>query len=350
MSQFHNNHEILTDKIYEGSLELPHRYVFVLTNICNLNCHFCFQNRDRRDDAMTADDWLNLLNQLPDYARVTFTGGEPLAFKEFEKVAGFALNKFNCNMITNGLLLKPQKIDFILSHSNFRVLSISIDDIGNKNRDVTEGQWQRLLSYISYFHEQRQKLDSQCVLDVKTVVLDSNIDDLFEIHRYCVEVLKVDTHAFQLLKGNPLQHADIMFRHEKMHAKCLAPTYEKFDKLYCQFEKIRKYNLTSKAQTFIHPKLFSFESENPIPDFRYINESKFNPSHFELCKFPWSSVHINVDGALFPCMAIEMGNVKNQKLTEIISGEKFSLFKSELKNKLVEGCNRCGWLRPACTK
>ena len=38
---------------------------------------------------------------------------------------------------------------------------------------------------------------------------------------------------------------------------------------------------------------------------------------------PWSSVHINVDGNLFPCMAVSMGNVKNTKLSEIIFSDKF---------------------------
>ena len=86
MLKFHDRHENLTEKLYNEELDLPHRYVFVLTNICNLRCEFCFQDRDRRSDAMTIDDWLKVVNQLPDYARVTLTGGEPLAFKQFEEI------------------------------------------------------------------------------------------------------------------------------------------------------------------------------------------------------------------------------------------------------------------------
>ena len=35
---------------------------------------------------MHLHDWINLTEQLPDYARVTFTGGEPLMFDKFDEI------------------------------------------------------------------------------------------------------------------------------------------------------------------------------------------------------------------------------------------------------------------------
>ena len=35
---------------------------------------------------MTAKDWISFSRQLPPYARVTFTGGEPLVFNGFDEV------------------------------------------------------------------------------------------------------------------------------------------------------------------------------------------------------------------------------------------------------------------------
>ena len=45
---------------------------------------------------------------------------------------------------------------------------------------------------------------------------DENAKSLFDIHKYCVEDLKCDTHAFQFLKGSPIQHSDIMFDLKKV--------------------------------------------------------------------------------------------------------------------------------------
>ena len=229
MLKFHDRHENLTEKLYNEELDLPHRYVFVLTNICNLRCEFCFQDRDRRSDAMTIDDWLKVVNQLPDYARVTLTGGEPLAFKQFEEIFHAVSDKHQCNMITNGLLLNEQKIDLLLSKPNFKVLSISVDDIGNIIRDVKVKQWAKMLERVKYFHRRKKELKSDCVLDIKTVVLDSNAQDLYSIHKYSVETLGANTHAFQFLKGSDLQHSDTMSDMEEMFKPTDAPVYDNIE-------------------------------------------------------------------------------------------------------------------------
>ena len=194
---------------------MSHRYVFMLTNVCNLSCNFCFQDRTKRSDAMTTSEWINLVDQLPDYARVTLTGGEPLAFKEFEEVFLHVTKRFQCNMISNGLLLDEKIVDLLLSQPNFKVLSISIDDIGNINRDVKPFLWARFVEAIEYFNKRKKELGSQCELDIKTVVLDSNAHDLQAIHKFCVETLEADTHAFQFLKGSPHQHSDTMVELKK---------------------------------------------------------------------------------------------------------------------------------------
>ena len=81
-------------------------------------------------------------------------------------------------------------------------------------------------------------------------------------------------------------------------------------------------------------------------DLIYLNNKEHNPKHFATCHAPWSSVHINVDGNLFPCMAVAMGNVKITKLAEIIFSGKFKKFKDIIRKKgTINGCNRCGWLK-----
>ena len=83
--------------------------------------------------------------QLPPYARVTFTGGEPLVFKGFDEVFHEVATKFECNMICNGLRLS-EKIDFLLYYEKFKVLSISVDSVNNTVRKLLI----RILSYGTY--------------------------------------------------------------------------------------------------------------------------------------------------------------------------------------------------------
>lgn len=345
---FHLRHEAMTEMIYHLPWMLPDRYVFILTNLCNLRCNFCFQKKDPRKDAMKTEDWLAFARQLPNYARVTLTGGEPFVFKGFNQVFEHVASRFYCNIITNGLLFSPERIDYLLRYPKLGVVSVSIDDIGNKARDVKPQDWAKAEEMIRYFVKRRNELKSGLVLEAKTVVLDSNAKDLLAIHRYCVEDLGFDHHSFQFLKGSPTQHADFMFEFEDILKKSHAPVYKEFATIKAQLEEVRQYNLRTGKVCFLHPKVGSLISTTPLNDLDFLNEGEFIKQNYQVCKFPWSSVHINVDGNLFPCMAVAMGNVKGTRLPEIIHGKDFKRFKDLIRKEgTIEGCNRCGWLRPS---
>lgn len=344
--KFHKTHEVFTEKAFNTTGLLPSRYVFVITNLCNLRCSFCFQQKAFRKDAMTIDDWIALAKQLPDYARVTLTGGEPLMFKEFKDVFTFIAEHFSCNIISNGVLLSPELIDYLLSFPKFKVLSLSIDDLGNINRGFTSEQWGHVISMMKYFLKKRIELGSKCVLDVKTIILDENAKDLFEIHKYMVEDISVDTHVFQFLKGSPIQHSDIMVEFDEILKDSHAFVYDNFDLIKEQLEFVRQYYLKGKkCATFIHPKIASLDCEQPL-EIDICNKKTFMKERYSPCKFPWSSVHVNFDGTLFPCLAVSMGNVKQMSLKEIVNGERMVRFRKLIReNGTVEACNRCGWLR-----
>jgi len=296
---------------------------------------------------MTAEDWLNLASQLPPYARVTLTGGEPLVFRDFRKVFDYIASRFDCNIISNGLLLNEETIDYLLSFPKFKVLSISIDNIKNTLRDVKKDQWEHVERMMNYFVTKRNQIHPECTLEAKTVVLDENAEDLLDIHRYCVEELACDHHSYQVLKGSPTQHADFMFTFDDILQKSHAQIYKKFDVIERQLELVRQYNIQNEKIAFLHPPSASLMSASPLQEIGYLNESEHIKENFLPCKFPWSSVHVNVDGNLFPCMSVSMGNVKDTPLPEIIHGSSFAKFKGLIKSEgTIEGCNRCGWLRP----
>ena len=138
-------------------------------------------------------------------------------FKGFKEVFNKVTERNTCNVISNGLLLNDDFIELFATSKNFTNLSISIDDIGNLNRDVKEKQWDKLVLNIAKLKDRIQFHKSNALFDVKTVVLDSNADDLFEIYKYVKEVLKADTHSFQFLKGSPVQHADFTFEYNSIH-------------------------------------------------------------------------------------------------------------------------------------
>ena len=166
-------------KAFEKDNLMPRRYVFVLTNLCNLRCSFCFQERKKRPDRMTTENWLDVISQIPENSRITLTGGEPLVYQDFDKIFHQANLVAETNIVTNGLLLNNQKIENLLNQKNFKVLGVSIDTIGNVNRDFKKNQWSELISKLNRFISLREQKGHQSALDIKTVILEENIDQLF---------------------------------------------------------------------------------------------------------------------------------------------------------------------------
>lgn len=342
-TDFHKKHEIFSEVAYNEENMLPDRYVFVLTNQCNLRCDFCFQEKTKLSTNLTTQEWLDFVDQLPEYARVTFTGGEPFMFTGFKEIFDKVAKKHTCNIISNGLLLNDEIIELLLSYDNFKVLSISLEDKFNKNRGVKPEKWKETEAQIKKFVQRKREKQSHTLLDIKTVVLDENANSLFEMYQYAIEDLQCDTHAFQFLKGSPLQHSDKMYPIESVHTESFAHKYKDFDRIKNELKKIAQDN---PKNVFVHPKFINLEKSEDFSKLNIINESKLNKESFQPCKFPWSSVHINYDGSLYPCMSISMGNIKTTSLEKIIFGEEFHAFKKLIKEQsLVQGCNRCGWLR-----
>ena len=346
-SEFYNRQvEYATLSFDKGNL-LPRRYVLILTNLCNLRCSFCFQERKKRSDRMLTDDWLNFINQIPDKSRITLTGGEPFVFKDFDKIFREANKNSETNLVSNGILL-DQKLNILLKEKNFKVLGISIDEIGNKNRGFTSNQWDNLVLSVNDFVKQRDKKKLDTVVEIKTVILEENINELFNLHKFVIEKMLCDTHSFQLLKGADIQHSDIMFDFNQIDLESNAYQYQNFEELVNQLNLIKEYNYKNNTKSFLHPNVISLNDENKLKkeNLIFLNNRSHDQKNFKTCHSPWSSVHVNVDGNLFPCMAVSMGNVKNEKLEDIIFSEKFMSFKNLIKkNKTLNGCNRCGWLK-----
>ena len=100
---------------------------------------------------MFKDDWIELIEKIPHQSRITLTGGEPLAYKGFEEIFQKANKNNYTNIITNGTLLKDEFFSLFLQHKNFKVLSVSIDTLGNTNRDFKKGQWEKLVENLQRF-------------------------------------------------------------------------------------------------------------------------------------------------------------------------------------------------------
>jgi len=109
--------------------------------ICNMKCVHChvkqFQQKFKNKRRMAPDDVKNLSQQADELglARFVITGGEPLIFKDFDKIIeAIDPSKFSINIDTNAWFLNDKKAKHLKEIGVDRV-QISVDSLDEQEHD-----------------------------------------------------------------------------------------------------------------------------------------------------------------------------------------------------------------------
>jgi len=170
-----------------GRALMPLRYFLELTYRCNLECPYCYVGNDRNKTELSTDEWFKIIDQLPFYSFPTLVGGEPLLRKDFikilERVSSKTFNK--AHVITNGILLNQEIIDAFIKYK-LLLLSVSLDGY-KQNHDNNRGKsgiFDKIISNL----EQLNKEKKRPLVDIKTIVLEHNLDDLVKLYKLCSDM------------------------------------------------------------------------------------------------------------------------------------------------------------------
>jgi uncharacterized protein len=110
--------------------------------VCNLACHYCYQNpqRDAENQRMTYDLEKMKAAAMLGGSPFTLFGGEPLLmrFDDLENLFAWGLKTFGSNTVqSNGILIEGRHIDMF--RRNKVSVGISIDGPGELN----DARWNR---------------------------------------------------------------------------------------------------------------------------------------------------------------------------------------------------------------
>lgn len=128
----------LADRIRNGEF-LP-LIAIVYDTVCNLKCkHCCIDNMNYDSPTLTIEHIRNLAVQADKLgiAQMNLAGGEPLLFKEFDKlIEAIDPNKFYIGLDTNGLLINAEMAKHLKKIGVDKV-KISIDSIDEAEHNDT---------------------------------------------------------------------------------------------------------------------------------------------------------------------------------------------------------------------
>ncbi|MCD4655872.1 radical SAM protein, partial [bacterium] len=99
-----NLHAAIPRRFFKNGYSFPPlRVGCVLTHRCNLRCAMCFvwKHGDSQlaEKELTTDEWKHVIDQIPNHAIVTFTGGEPLVRKDLRELLIYACRKHRVHLV-----------------------------------------------------------------------------------------------------------------------------------------------------------------------------------------------------------------------------------------------------------
>lgn len=329
-----------------GGRALPAvRIAFELTYRCNLECALCFQmpSKEQGDELDTAT-WLRLADQIPRYALVNVTGGEPFVKKGAMEVIERVLDRHQCTVLTNGVLLDEARIRRLVDRK-LLVLGVSIDGIGavhDRFRGKV-GTFERVHENLGLLRDYKRKTGNRRpLLDIKAVLTAETAAGIEDLYDLAVE-LEANFLTLSMPKLNDIQfHANLVAGLDDPKVRTLpaSPRYLDAAALQDRIDRLEETSRTRKTKIRTYPRLTkrngveTFFADSPLP------------SRYQPCYEPWSGIQIAPNGDVYPCLAHKLGNVRDECLADIWNGEPAREFRRRLRSeRLFPGCAGCCYLR-----
>lgn len=315
-----------------GRAKIPFRYFLELTYRCNLTCPYCYVGNERNKQELTLEEWKKVICQIPFYSIVTLVGGEPLVRKDFVEILEAVSKRVfgKTHVVSNGILINDEIIKAFIKY-NLLLLSVSLDGYGathDKNRGK-EGIFDKIVSNLENLKSQKPRQ----MVDIKTIVLDNNLDDLPKLYKMCTD-MGFDFLSISFLRNNNwkqnsrLEESFIPEYNQNYPIK-LYFDMEHFKEIYQEIECLSK---KSKVKIRFSPK---FEYlENPISGIeKFFNTPPEIPLSeiYKPCTYPYNNMMINPEGFVYPCLSQKIGNVKEKSLKELFNSPHYCCFRKNLK-------------------
>ena len=313
-----------------GRAIIPFRYFLELTYRCNLNCPYCYVGDERKKTELSTEEWKNVIDQLPFYSIATLVGGEPLVRNDFIDILAYASKRImnKVHVVSNGILINDEIIKAFIKYK-LLLLSVSLDGWGethDQNRGK-EGIFDKIVSNLESLKSQKKNQ----MIDIKTIVLENNLEDLSKLYKFCCN-MGFEFFSISFLRNNHWKQNSVLqesFIPEFNENYPIKPYFdiEHFKDVY---QKIK--SMHGKTKIRFSPK-FEY-SKNPIVAIeKFFNTPKDIPLNeiYKPCTYPYNNMMINPEGFVYPCLSQKIGNVKEKTLKELFNAPHYCCFRKNLK-------------------
>ena len=325
------------------------QYILEVTRRCNLRCEMCqyiqwlrgTPGAEQQEGELTTTEWLDVIDQIPRWGLVTFTGGEPLVRSDFLTLLEAASAKRRVHVITNATLLTEERARRFadlaprrLGGAGLNFVGVSLDgpeDVHDRIR-AQERAYGKSTDGVRMLLDFARSSAKQCpMIHVTTVIQQGNLDVLAQMPRVAAEagadVLNL-TLEIRTLELEGLGERD---PHE----------YETPD---VTFPRLDPDRLTMALRdTRVAADKAGIQLRMPdMPERAIIDyySGKMELAHFR-CGSIWTAVFVGRTGDIHACWIKKLGNVRNDRIKDVWNGPDARAFRKASRRGLHAPCAGC---------
>jgi radical SAM protein with 4Fe4S-binding SPASM domain len=339
---------------------LPPLMTIQINNLCNLRCIQCWEWGDNGvykesdhkilKDEMSTKQWETFIEEVSVWKPyLYFFGGEPLLRKDISRIIEFASSRNLLTALNSNTTLMTEELAESLVRSGLDYYIASLDGPEQINNRIRIGNdvYSRIISGIKLLVSAKEKLKSSLpIIEVCTTITLENTDYILEtaqiVDELGVDYFRIQLEMFttpELLARTKSRFMETFGITPKLWNGFLRDTSQIDSKSLANQEKlIREKNWTFKLKRY--PK-------RDIKGFDYQLYFKSAESVFgeKICHVPWKRAVVMPNGDVVGCPwfpEARMGNIREQKFTEIWNGSEMKMFRKSLaEDGLFPSCSRC---------
>lgn len=335
---------------------MPSIYFFYITDICNLDCHYCWQRAENSTPnpipELDLEEWMKIVDNLPRFSFVGLSGGEATVFPGIKELVRKIKEKSHpMSLNTNGILLEEDKL-LTFVESGMDNISISVDGFA-ENFDKArgyEGLFDRIERNVKRLNQIKKEFGTdKPTLTIKTVLLDECVDELEDFYDYVTNELLAENLNISFMKTSDHVQMDTRILQEWQQVldkgePVLYP-YQNKEKVVQTLLRLFEKSENSKCAVSLYPKMKTEKEIRHLLDNNGVNV-------YQPCHVPWAMSIVSPVGDVIPCLSLNMGNLRDNDydIKKIYYSEKYDKFLGWLDSvndagKTGSPCNMCCFLR-----
>ncbi len=324
----------------------PSKVTFKITNICNVDCHFCFNSAknisSERKAEISLDSWKTLVSTIPFYSAISFTGGEAFVYPHiFDLIKYINEKKRKSSIVSNGTTLTDEQLHKLID-SKLHYLMFSLHGMERTHNRILGGHvnyFEKTTNTIKRLQElKKEKKSNYPIIGIKAVITNENYSDIPELMEYSEKELKAAHMYFNLLTNEAFETFADISEAFKMQSQLYFYEKTKLPKILSLIDHIYDYKKFSKMNIGFTN---SFKNKEKLKN--YIT----NPSSFEAiaCNKPFHEIYIQPNGDVTFCLKYKITNLKdiNYNLRNLhkLANYKELLNRFKDSGKKVPYCQSC---------